>query len=261
VRLALVGAGKMGAAVLTGAIRAGVVDSGEVGIYHPDPDRRSRLSDEHGVPGLDDDGVHHAERVLIAVKPQSFPEVAPLIARRTGSYLSLMAGVPAESVARRVGSRRVVRTMPNLGARLGMSSTALAHLSEATAEDVAFGEELFAAVGTVHHIPERLFDAFTGLAGSGPAFAAVVAEAFADGGVRVGLSREVARELTREVLLATAHLLAHQDPSSLKDEVCSAGGTAIAGVRALERRRLRFALIDAVEQAAERASELRREEA
>ena len=259
-RLALVGAGKMGSAILTGALEAGVVDAGEVGIYHPDGQRRRELSDRFGVSCLDDEGVHRAERVLIAVKPQSFPEVAPLIAQRTASYISLMAGVPAETVARRVGSRRVVRTMPNLGARVGLSATALAHLSEATEADVDFAQSLFSAVGSVHHLPERLFDAFTGLAGSGPAFAAVVAEALADGGVRVGFPRAVARELVREVLLATAHLLEEEEPSQLKDEVSSAGGTAIAGIRALELHGLRFALMEAVEQASRRAGELRHEE-
>lgn len=259
-KLALVGAGKMGGAVLAGALRANVMRADEVGIYHPDPERRRELSEGHGVAGLDDEQVHRAQRVLIAVKPQSFPEVAPLIAQRTASYITLMAGVTAETVARGVGSRRVVRTMPNLGARLGMSTTALAHLSEATAEDVAFGEELFTAVGNVHHVPERLFDAFTGLAGSGPAFAAVVAEAMADGGVRVGFPRSLAVEVTREVLLATARLLEEQEPARLKDSVSSAGGTAIAGIKALERHGLRYALIEAVEQAAKRASELRREE-
>lgn len=259
-KLVIVGAGKMGAAVLAGALRSGELSSDEVAIYHPDPERRTELSERHGVAGLDDEGVHRAERVLIAVKPQSFPEVAPLIARRTASYISLMAGVTAEVVARRVGSRRVVRTMPNLGARLGLSSTALAHLSEANAEDVAFAERLFSAVGSVHHVPERLFDAFTGLAGSGPAFAAIVAESLADGGVRAGFPRRTARHLAREVLLATARLLETEDPARLKDEVSSAGGTAIAGIKALERHGLRFALIDAVEQAAERAAQLRRED-
>lgn len=260
VKLALVGAGKMGAAVLIGALRAEVVSRNEVGIYHPDPLRRSELSEKYCVAPLDDEGVHRAERVLIAVKPQSFPEIAPLIAQRTASYISLMAGVPAEAIARRVGSSRVVRTMPNLGARVGLSTTALAYLSEATAADVEFAERLFSAVGTVHRLPERLFDAFTGLVGSGPAFAAVVAEALADGGVRVGFPRSVARELTREVMSATARLLEDEEPARLKDEVASAGGTAIAGVKALERHGLRYALIDAVEQAAKRATELRRED-
>lgn len=206
-KLALVGAGKMGGAVLTGALRAGVLQPGEVGIYHPDELRRSQLAERFGVAPLSDDDVHRAERILIAVKPQSFAEVAPLIARRTAAYISLMAGVSAEVIARRVGSSRVVRAMPNLGARIGLSATAVGALPQATAEDVQIAEQLFGAVGTVYHIPERLFDAFTGLAGSGPAFAALFAEALADGGVRVGFSRSVAQDLARQVLLATATLL------------------------------------------------------
>lgn len=255
-KLALVGAGKMGGAVLTGALRAGVLQPGEVGIYHPDELRRSQLAERFGVAPLSDDDVHRAERILIAVKPQSFAEVAPLIARRTAAYISLMAGVSAEVIARRVGSSRVVRAMPNLGARIGLSATAVGALPQATAEDVQIAEQLFSAVGTVYHIPERLFDAFTGLAGSGPAFAALFAEALADGGVRVGFSRSVAQDLARQVLLATATLLETSSPGGIKDEVASAGGTAITGVMALEKHGVRYGTMQAVEDASERAREL-----
>ena len=259
-KLAIVGAGKMGGAVLTGALRAGVLRAEDVGIYHPDAARRAEVAARHGVSELDDDAVHHAERVLVGVKPQAFDEVAPLIARRGACYLSLMAGVSAETIAKRVGSRRVVRAMPNLGARVHLSSTALAALSDAGPEDVAFAGDLFAAVGSVHRIPESLFDAFTGLAGSGPAFAAVFAEALADGGVRSGFGRDTARELARQVLEATAALLEEKGPADLKDEVASAGGTAIAGVRALERHGARYAVMRAVEEASTRAGELSRGE-
>lgn len=255
-KLALVGAGKMGGAVLTGALRAGVISADEVGIYHPDEARRLELAAHHGVAPLTDDDIHGAERVLIAVKPQSFDEVAPLIARRGAAYISLMAGVSAETIARRVGSTRVVRAMPNLGARVGLSATALANLPQAEGEDTRFADRLFCAVGTVYRIPERLFDAFTGLAGSGPAFAAVFAEALADGGVRVGFSREVAQDLAKQVMLASATLLSSTPPSSLKDEVASAGGTAITGVMALEQHGLRYAAMQAVEAASRRAAEL-----
>ncbi|MEX2503087.1 MAG: NAD(P)-binding domain-containing protein, partial [Trueperaceae bacterium] len=108
-KLAIVGAGKMGGAVLTGALRAGVLESSEVGIYHPEDRRRDEMASRFGVAALDDDGVHRAERVLIGVKPQAFDAVAPLIARRGGCFVSIMAGVPADAIARRVGSRRVLR--------------------------------------------------------------------------------------------------------------------------------------------------------
>ena len=260
-KLAIVGAGKMGGAVLLGALKAGVLKAKDVGIYHPNKKRRSELAETFGVAALDDDGIHHAERVLISVKPQYFGEVAPLIAGRSASYISIMAGVPARTIAKRVGSERVVRAMPNLGARLGLSATSLAHLPQATKEDVRMATRLFEAVGTVYPIPESLFDAFTGLAGSGPAFGAVVAEAIADGGVRVGFPRETAQDLARQVLLATAKLLETSGPAELKNEVASAGGTAITGVKALEQHGLRYALIEAVEAASLQAKRLSQEDA
>lgn len=259
-KLAIVGVGKMGSAVLIGALRANVLQAEDIGIYHPDPRRLEHLAATYGVNVLDDEGIHRAERVLIAVKPQSFDDVAPLIARRTASYISLMAGVSATTIARRVGSNRVVRAMPNLGARVSLSATALAHLPQASSDDVQMAEQLFGAIGTVHHMPERLFDAFTGLAGSGPAFAAVFAEALADGGVKVGFGREEAREFARQVLLATAKLLEEQNPAELKDEVSSAGGTAINGIMALERYGLRYATMRAVAEATARAAALNRED-
>ena len=259
-KLAIVGAGKMGGAVLTGALEAGVYGADEIGIYHPSATRLEELSAHYGVRGLDDEAVHRAERILIAVKPQSFDDVAPLIAQRNACYISIMAGVPARVIARRVGSQRIIRAMPNLGARIGRSATAIAHLPEALDDDVETAQRLFEAVGTVFPIPERLFDAFTGLAGSGPAFMAVVAEALADGGVRVGFSRRTAQELARHVIAATAELLEDRSPAELKDEVSSAGGTAIAGVRALEQHGARFGVMTAVEEAARRAGELTRED-
>ncbi len=258
-KLALVGAGKMGGAVLAGAVRAGLLDAAEVGIYHPDAGRRAGLAARFGALALDDDGVHHAERVLVAVKPQSFEAVAPLIAQRHASYVSLMAGVTTGTLSKRLGSRKVVRAMPNLGAAVGASATALAWHPETPEEDREFARRLFQAVGTVYDVPENLFDAFTGLAGSGPAFAAVVAEALGDGGVRVGFGRDLARDLARQVLLATAKLLETKHPAQLKDEVASAGGTAIAGVRAMERHRVRYALMDAIEEASDRARVLSRD--
>ncbi len=259
-RLAIVGAGRMGGAVLQGALGAGILEPTDVGIFHPNARRLAEQAERYGVRGVTEAELHDAERILLAIKPQTFASVAPLVASGGSVFISLMAGVSAASIAQRVASRRVIRAMPNLGAALGMSVTALAWLPEVPLEDVNMARSLFSAVGSVYDLREEQFDAFTGMAGSGPAFAALVAEGLADGGVRVGLDRRLARDLARQVLLASARLLETKHPSELKDEVSSAGGTAIAGVRTLERHRLRFALIDAVEEATRRAGELSREE-
>lgn len=246
----------MGGAVLTGALQAGVITAADVGIWHSNALRGIELAAAYGVRAVDDDGLAAADRVLLAIKPQAFSEVAPLIARRGACFISLLAGVSLATLQKALGSRRIIRAMPNLGARVGLSSTALARSMDATRQDSDMAARLFGAVGSVWHLPEYQFDAFTGLAGSGPAFAAVIAEALADGGVRAGLHRGQARELAREVLLATAMLLEGDTPAALKDEVASPGGTAIAGLRALEQHGLRFALLEAVEQASRRATEL-----
>jgi pyrroline-5-carboxylate reductase len=259
-KMVIVGAGRMGGAVLQGALHSGVLQAAEVGIFHPNDRRLAELSERYGVQGVTEADLHRAERVLLAVKPQTFPSVAPLVAHRNALFISLMAGVGCASIANRVGSRRVVRAMPNLGAALGVSATALTWLPEAHPDDINMSRSLFSAVGNVYDVREEQFDAFTGMAGSGPAFTALVAEGLADGGVRMGLDRRLARDLARQVLLASARLLETKHPSELKDEVSSAGGTAIAGVRTIERHRLRFALIDAVEQATKRAGDLSRVE-
>ena len=246
----------MGGAVLTGALQAGVLKASEVGVWHSNSLRAVELAEAHGIRAVDDDGLAGAERVLLAIKPQYLNQVAPLIARRGACFISLLAGVSIASLQKALGSRRIVRAMPNLGARVGLSSTALTHSAEATRQDAELAAGLFEAVGSVWQLPEYQFDAFTGLAGSGPAFAAEVAEALADGGVRSGLHRAQARELAREVLLATAMLLEGDTPAALKDEVASPGGTAMAGLRALEQNGLRFSLLEAVESASRRAAEL-----
>lgn len=255
-KLVIVGAGRMGGAVLTGALSAGVLAARDVGIWHTNALRAIELAERYGVRAVDDDGLAAASHVLLGIKPQALPEISPLIARRGACFISLLAGVSIETLHQSLHSSRIIRAMPNLGARVGLSSTALAASAEATGHDTELADRLFRAVGSVWQLPEQLFDAFTGLAGSGPAFAAVIAEALADGGVRSGLQRPLARELAREVLLATAMLLEADTPAALKDEVASPGGTAIAGVRALEQHGMRFSLIEAVEQASRRASEL-----
>ena len=255
-KLAIFGAGKMGGAIMVRVLQAGVLKPNEIGIYDVNQTRMNELQKDFGVQTLNEANISQAQRALIAVKPQSFTEVAPLIAGKYEAYISIMAGVNSESIAADVASRRVIRVMPNLGASVGKSATALSHLSEVTKEDLGFAKGLLQAVGEVYPLPEHMIDAFTGLSGSGPAFAAIFAEALADGGVEVGLSRELAKSLARQILRATAELLVEKNPADLKDEVSSPGGTTIAGVVALEQYGLRYATMQAVKQAAKRANEL-----
>ncbi|MFC6617576.1 pyrroline-5-carboxylate reductase dimerization domain-containing protein [Deinococcus radiophilus] len=180
----------------------------------------------------------------------------------SAGYISTLAGVTTGTLSRCLGSERAVRAMPSLAATIGRSQTALTATPGAEAAgDLAFAQGLFGAVGDTYRIPEHLFDTFTGMSASGLAYAAVFAEALADGGVRMGLPRPLANELAQKLLVSGGELLAERPhPAMLKDEVCSPGGTTIAGIRALEGGNFRRSVIDAVEAATRRGHELGRGE-
>jgi pyrroline-5-carboxylate reductase len=148
--------------------------------------------------------------------------------------------------------------MPNTPCLVGASASGYTPGTTATAADVALVDRLLNAVGRAFRLPEHLLDAVTGLSGSGPAFVYVMIEALSDGGVRVGLPRDVATALAAQTVFGAAKMVLETEmhPGVLKDMVTSPGGTTSAGLHALERGGVRVALMDAVAAATERAREL-----
>ncbi|AEB11929.1 pyrroline-5-carboxylate reductase [Marinithermus hydrothermalis] len=260
-KLAFVGVGKMGRSLLEALLAAEFLPPESVGVLMRTPERTREVAARYGVVPLRLEELERAERVLIAVQPKDFTHLAPKIAHPNTGYLSIMAGVPTAVLARRLGTRRVVRAMPNLAATIRKSATALTAPREALeAGDLEFAFALFRTAGDVYELPEHLFDAFTGMTASAPAYFAIVAEALADGGVRMGIPRAQALAMAADVLVATGELLRLKHPAVLKDEVSSPGGTTIHGVAALERRGVRAAFIEAVEAATARGHALGEEE-
>jgi pyrroline-5-carboxylate reductase len=259
-KLAIVGLGKMGKSILEGLLRAKLLEPNEIGVLDK-PTRTQEVAQETAVNPLRLEDLRRCERILICVQPKDLPALAPQIAHPNLGYISIMAGVSTAVLSRRLGTRRVVRCMPNLAATIGKSSTAITGPREAEeAGDLEFARALFATVGDVYDLPERLFDAFTGMSASAPAYVALVAEALADGGVKQGLPRAQALRLAADVLIATGELLRRKHPAVIKDEVSSPGGTTIYGLAALEARGVRAALIEAVEAATLRGHELGKDE-
>jgi pyrroline-5-carboxylate reductase len=152
--------------------------------------------------------------------------------------------------------------MPNTPCLVGASASGYSPGEQATADDAALVDRLLNAVGRAFRVPEALLDAVTGLSGSGPAFVYVLIEALSDGGVRVGLPRDVALALAAQTVFGAAKMVLETGlhPGALKDMVASPGGTTIAGLHALERAAVRGALMDAVEAATRRSAELGRGE-
>lgn len=257
-RLAIVGVGKLGLALLTGVTSRGVIPAGEIGLLDANTPRAAELAARTGARALTPPDLRYAERILVSVQPRVFPEISDWLAQENTGYISTMAGVSTGALTRRLGTQRVVRVMPNLAATIGRSQTAITAPREAEAAgDLDFARQLFGAVGDVYDLPEHLFNAFTGMSASGPAYAAVFAEALADGGVRMGLPRALAHELAAKLLVASGELLQQRaHPGLLKDEVASPGGTTIAGLEVLEAAGVRGALMRAVVAATRRGADL-----
>jgi pyrroline-5-carboxylate reductase len=267
VRLGFLGAGKMATALARGWIDAGLAAPDRVLASDPIPAARQAFAavTRARVTADNREVVAGSDLLLLAVKPQS---MAALLAEVRSSVtarhltVSIAAGIGLKALADGLGSeRRLIRVMPNTPCLVGASAGGYAVGERATAEDVALIDQLLNAVGRAFQLPEHLLDAVTGLSGSGPAFVYVMIEALSDGGVRVGLPREVATALAAQTVLGAAKMVLEtgSHPGVLKDQVTSPGGTTIAGLHALERGGLRAALIDAVEAATRRATELGRQ--
>lgn len=206
-----------------------------------------------------------ADTLLLAIKPQTMAsvlgEVRDLVQSRRPLVVSIAAGITLAQLHDALGATaRIVRVMPNTPCLVGASASGFTPGPHATPEDVAWVQTLLDEVGRAFRLPESLLDAVTGLSGSGPAFVYLVIEALADGGVRVGLPRDVATVLAAQTVLGAAKMVLEtgQHPGVLKDAVASPGGTTIAGLHELERGAIRGAFMNAVEAATRRAAELGR---
>jgi pyrroline-5-carboxylate reductase len=259
-----IGAGKMATALACGILRTGVAEPPDLAASDPLASARTALAAETGIDVFESNQpvVERSRILVLAVKPQAMHEVLvqlrPLV-QPGHLVISIAAGVSIETIAHGLGTdRRIVRVMPNTPALLGEGASAYALGPNAGRDDESITQEFLTAVGRAVRVPEPLLDAVTGLSGSGPAFVYLLIEALSDGGVRMGLPRDIATLLAAQTVLGAAKMVLESGlhPGVLKDQVTSPGGTSIAGLHALERGGVRGALIDAVEAATRRSAEL-----
>ncbi len=261
-RIAVIGAGHMGTALLRGILASGWAAKDNLVASRPDSSRCAALSSELGIIVTDrnDLAVRDAEIVILAVKPQILETVIDEIrpARRGALYISIAAGFPTARIESVLGPVPVVRAMPNVAAVVRASATVICAGASVHAEHMADARRIFESIGLVVELPEYQLDAVTGLSGSGPMYIFQIIEGLSDAGVRVGLSREISTALTIQTVLGAARMAEELKipPGVLKDSVTSPGGTAIAALHSLERNRLRAILMDAVEVATARSREL-----
>jgi pyrroline-5-carboxylate reductase len=266
-RIGFLGAGRMATALARGWIAAGLLTTDRCHASDPSPSARQAFSSETGCPvGEDNSAVVASSNLLIlAVKPQSLAtlmaEIRPHLAAPLPLIVSIAAGVTLRQLHDGLGEKmRIIRVMPNTPCLVGASASGFSPGVNATTSDVALVDRLLNAVGRAFRVDEKLLDAVTGLSGSGPAFVYLMIEALSDGGVRMGLPRDVASALAAQTVLGGAKMVLEtgQHPGALKDAVASPGGTTIAGLHTLERAGVRGALMDAVEAATLRSEQLGR---
>jgi pyrroline-5-carboxylate reductase len=261
-RVAVLGAGKMGEALLSGMLRAGRNPADLVFTERHD-ERTKMLEERYGVTGVSSaDAVETADTLLVAVKPQEIAslldELAPIVTPRN-LVISIAAGIPTTFLEKHLAADvPVVRVMSNTPVFVDEAMSAIAPGAHADEEHLARTESLLQPVGKVIRVPESQLDAVTALSGSGPAYFFFLVEAMIDAGILLGLPRTVAAELIVQTAVGAAKMLREsgEHPVQLREAVTSPGGTTIAAIRELENHGVRAALLAALEAARDRSREL-----
>ncbi|MFE4002866.1 pyrroline-5-carboxylate reductase [Nocardioides sp. YIM B13467] len=259
--IAIIGAGNMGGAVLAGLLEAGHATESVI-VVEAREEQAAALREKHGIRTLPaTEAAAEADVVVLAVKPYGVVPVLESIAsslRQGTTVVSLAAGVPTSAMEPAVPDGvSVVRVMPNTPALVGEGMSAVAGGAKATPEAIEAAADLMSAVGKVVTVPESQIDAVTAISGSGPAYVFMVAEAWIEAGVHLGLTRDDATTLVIQTLTGSAKLLeSGTHPAILREQVTSPGGTTAAALGALEQNGLRAAFLEATRAAYVRSKEL-----
>ena len=261
-RVAIIGAGKMGEALLSGMLRAGRAPADLVFTERHD-ERTKMLEERYGVTGVSSaDAAESADTLLIAVKPQEIAalldDLGPVVSAKN-LVITIAAGIPTAFLESRLAAGvPVVRVMSNTPVFVDEAMSAIAAGAHADEEHLERTESLLRPVGKVIRVPESQLDAVTALSGSGPAYFFYLVEAMIDAGILLGLPRAVAAELIVQTAVGSAKMLSEsgEHPVQLREAVTSPGGTTIAAIRELENHGVRAALLAALEAARDRSREL-----
>ncbi|MGB8216081.1 MAG: pyrroline-5-carboxylate reductase [Candidatus Methanoperedens sp.] len=262
-KLGFIGTGKMGEALIKGILHAQLVPPENIYASDMDSEKLKSLEKQYKISTCKDNcsAVTDSDILIIAVKPQTIPALLKEIkfSIKNQLIISIAAGVAIATYESELPhGTKVVRVMPNIAATVREAASAISPGSAVSKDDLEIAKTIFNAIGQSVILPEHLMDAVTGLSGSGPAYIFMVIEALADGGVHEGLDRNTAKLLAAQTVLGAARMVLEDrsHTGQLKDMVTSPGGTTSRGLRVMEEKGVRVAMMNAVIAACERSKEL-----
>jgi pyrroline-5-carboxylate reductase len=263
-RLAVLGAGKAGEALIAGVLSSGWATAEEIVATARHQERLDALAERYGIATTlsNTEAVDGAALVVVAVKPQDIESLLSEVGTALGAeqtVVSIAAAIPTTLIEHHFGDRvPVVRAMPNTPVTVQEGMAGIAAGTFAEERHLAQAEEVLGSVGRSVRVDEDYMDAITAVSGSGPAYFALLAESMIEAGILLGLSREVATDLVVQTMLGTAKLLRDErmHPVELREMVTSPGGTTIAAIRELEQAGVRAAFLNAIQAAMVRSKEL-----
>ena len=264
VRVAVLGAGKMGGILLQAFLKQNLFAPGQIRATVAHQERALALSTQWGVDVSTDnlEAARESDLILLGVKPFQVPdliaEIRPALTRAK-TLVSFAASVKTRAIEDAAGMEiAVIRAMPNTPSALGAGAAALCRGRFVSATQMELAERIFETVGRTVVVDEKHMDAVTGLSASGPAYIYIIIEALAEAGVKVGLPRDIATQLAAQTTFGAAKMVLETGyhPALLKDAVTTPAGCTIDGILELEEGGLRVTLIKAVMRATQRAKEL-----
>ena len=262
-RFGFIGAGAMASAIAGGMIKQGLCSGADIIMSDCSAEKLQELHNTMGIqPAADNNQVMaEAQYIIVAVKPQQFAAVCSQLTVKPESHqavISIMAGVTMDTLQEQLGETAIFRVMPNTPAKIGWGMTGVSAGRYTTEEQKQVVADVFNSVGKTVFVDETYMDAVCAVSGSGPAYMYQILEAMADGAVLAGLPRNIAYQLVAQTMAGSAMMLLEtgEHPGVLKDQVTSPAGTTICGLRAMEEKGVRSAMIEAVQQAYLRSKEL-----
>lgn len=262
--IGFIGLGNMASAMIGGMLQKNMVAPEELIGSCKTETTAKRVAEQFGIETTTDNVAvaQNADILVLAVKPQFFPEVIAQIKDEVNAdalIISIAAGKTMEYIEAQFDrSLKLVRCMPNVPALVGEGITSVSRNARVSDEEMRQAMDLLSSMGKASEIPERLIDAVVGVSGSSPAYVFLFIEALADGAVAAGMPRSQAYEFAAQAVLGSAKMVLEtgKHPGELKDMVCSPGGTTIQAVKVLEEKGFRAAVLDAMEACIEKSKSL-----